>query len=344
MGCFASKRKSNSESQPAEKQEFSWDKRRKNIDPNDYILKGEKGRTIVKGANSIKGQQFCIEDCKDCVIFLLDHADSVTVDLCENCKIVVAPVEGSFFIRDSTNCTVIAACQQFRTRNCDALQILLHCTTKPSIESSKNMQFGCFQFNYKGLLDQFKVAKLNVFKNEWSSVYDFTPSASSNWSFLPSSHSPPFTVDQLVSEYKIELEEGVQSVVPLSWGTNRAKPFQHSRLLLFSAEDTVNVMALLEHILSQAESRVTVIQTQQQQLQQKTAKELMKSSTDASNSFIQSMTSKEVIGVELNGDSFSSLSEWINAFPSTVSLYCSETDEIAAAHISSFFDTVTLEM
>ncbi len=44
----------------------------------------------------LNGTQFRIGNCKDTVVLVLDHTDSVTVDKCENCKILIGPSRGRY--------------------------------------------------------------------------------------------------------------------------------------------------------------------------------------------------------------------------------------------------------
>jgi hypothetical protein len=96
--------------------------------------------TVGKPAGAIGAEQFLIDGCKvgcgllasqtafadqppastDSValqesrIYLMDSSSTVTIDECNNCDIYIGPVQGSVFIRNSRNCRVVVACQQFR--------------------------------------------------------------------------------------------------------------------------------------------------------------------------------------------------------------------------------------
>jgi len=65
--------------------------------------------------------------------------------------VCVCVSSGSVFVRDSTECKLLAACQQFRTRDCTQLDIFLFCVTKPIIESSTTIRLGCYQCSYPQL-------------------------------------------------------------------------------------------------------------------------------------------------------------------------------------------------
>ena len=100
----------------------------------------------------VVGQQFIIGGCRDCNIYLFDHVGTVSVDDCVNCRIFIGPCESSAFLRNCKDCSVVAAVQQLRTRDCKRLRTLLFSSTAPVIEASSDMQFGSFQMNYTGML------------------------------------------------------------------------------------------------------------------------------------------------------------------------------------------------
>jgi protein XRP2 len=81
----------------------------------------------------------------------------------------------------------VAACGQFRTRDCSKIDIFLYCATQPIIEASRHLRFACFQFWYPELRNQFRSAGLSPFNNLWWNIHDFTPGeGSENWSLLVS--------------------------------------------------------------------------------------------------------------------------------------------------------------
>jgi Tubulin binding cofactor C len=63
---------------------------------------------------------------------------------------------------------------------------MLHCGTVPIIESSSNLGFCCLNVAVDGLQQRMDRAKLSVFHNYWSEVWDFTPGESPNWSIISS--------------------------------------------------------------------------------------------------------------------------------------------------------------
>ncbi|XP_045584950.1 protein XRP2 [Procambarus clarkii] len=161
---------------------YSWDKKEK-INPADFTIENVSDKEVGRLPGSIKGQQFIIQNCQASQIYLLDHINTITIDDCSDCTIFVGPTTGSLFLRDCQDCVVMAACGQFRTRDCCKMEIFLLCQTQPIIEASTKMKFGCFQAFYPQLKDQFTGAGISVFNNNWSNIHDFTPvDGETNWS------------------------------------------------------------------------------------------------------------------------------------------------------------------
>lgn len=56
------------------------------------------------------------------------------------------------------------------------------------------MQFGCFFYTYVNFKKQFDAANLNVWNNNWSDIYDFTPhknvNGTKNYSYLDENLDP----------------------------------------------------------------------------------------------------------------------------------------------------------
>ncbi|KAI9987130.1 hypothetical protein PInf_023005 [Phytophthora infestans] len=151
----------------------------------DFIFSNiQTASFLAKLPGSINGQQFLIEECHNCDIFLLDHCTSVQIDACTNCRIVVGPCEGSVFLRNCKRCTVVCAVQQFRARDCEDASVYLYSSTEPIIETSSGLRFACFPLTYFSLQEQFRQAKFSPWNNKWSEIFDFTPDHG-GWKPLP---------------------------------------------------------------------------------------------------------------------------------------------------------------
>ena len=154
------------------------------LDPKDFIYMKRTGEKLVKAPGTINGQQFVIDRCEDCEIYILDECDSLMIDDCVRCKIVVGPTTGSIFMRDCSDCTCVFMCRQYRCRDCKDIDTHLHVTTRPIIETSTNMRFGCWDFHYEGLEAQMRSAGISEWQNFWSHIYNFNPD-DATWSLMP---------------------------------------------------------------------------------------------------------------------------------------------------------------
>jgi protein XRP2 len=168
MGCSSS-----SSIQKKEKvsKEYTFGKT-KGLNPKDYMIVNLTGACVVR--SHIGGQQFIIEDCKDCIIFILDHIASLTIDNCTNVRIISGPVNSSIFVRNCIDCKFSLSSKQLRLRECENCDFFIYTTTGPIIESSKNIGFSCSTLNYFSISAHFKSADLNIWLNSWFDVYDFT--------------------------------------------------------------------------------------------------------------------------------------------------------------------------
>ncbi|KAG9392203.1 Tubulin binding cofactor C [Carpediemonas membranifera] len=139
-----------------------------------FMVRNKNCEIVVRQPGEIAGNQFIIEECEGCTIFLADYADSMTVDLCKNCTIFLAGCQGSVFVRDCVDCRFVLVCQQFRSRDCKDCKIDLYARTRPIIESSSGMSFACYNGpSFEGHEHVMEQAGLDPFVNIWFVVHDF---------------------------------------------------------------------------------------------------------------------------------------------------------------------------
>lgn len=339
MGCVKSKEGGQDE-KPQQKQVFSWD-RDDRPDPKDYTISGQDGVTCGRKPGTINGQQFIIENCNNCNIYIYDHSAMVTIDKCENCVVFLAPVRGSVFIRNCKNIKCAVACQQFRTRDCQKIETFLYCQTQPIIELSSGMKFSCFQYYYPDLEEQFKLAGLSVYNNIWSTIHDFSPvDGSENWTLLPETTTlesavPKPTTDEFVT-MEIDLDP-TKSVVPL---TRHKRPtrFDESCLLVFFSNHRNKVKSFLSALRDDVE--YDIIQ----------CKEIKMSADDVQRVFKQDKYNHlcgggPVIGFELNGASIILASERAlqNISLSYNDVFLSKTNS-ATSDINAFYNFIDMAM
>jgi len=248
LGCFGSRAEPSSKKGPPSTSTAGANTKKasapkKDLNPADYIVSKRKDEVIIKEQGSIDGEQFNIEECTNCDIFLLDHIATTFIDYCENCRIYVGPVESSVMIRNSNKCDMIIACQQFRSRDCANCRFALFCCTEPIIETSQDMQFACFDFSYFSLRDQIARAGLKLWNNKWWQIYDFNKNPDNpNWSIFPQDQVPQLLrLDKCTSITDDEL--AMDRVVPITLGS-RAWPYADSCFIIFLPDSDAYVEAL----------------------------------------------------------------------------------------------------
>ncbi|KXJ12334.1 protein XRP2 [Exaiptasia diaphana] len=337
MGCLESKETEKPEEE--EPKVFSWD-RKDRPDPKDFTIADVKDETTGRLPGKINGQQFIIRDCQDSNIYLFDHSATITVDDCTGCSFFLGPIKGSVYFRDCKDCKVVVACQQFRTRDCKKMEIFLCCATQPIIESSSGMKFGCFQFYYPELEEQFKAASISVYNNNWSNIHDFTPAAGeTTWSLLPED----VQVEDFVPVPTIEPYNNLQascsrdkSSVPLTLGTRR-KPFDQVCLVIFfqSPQQRESIKSFLSSI---KEKGCVVVQTKEISMR---ADEI--SRVIGSSDCCEAANQGALVGLEINGsDCVQSCRQAIDTSENTV--YISPSAEKAIQEIDQFYNFVDMSM
>ena len=140
---------------------------------------------------------------------MLDHCDSLMIDDCKRCKIVVGPTSGSIFIRDC-EASLRPACRQYRSRDCVNIDTHLHVTTRPIIETSTNMRFGCWDFSYPGLEAQMDAAGISPYQNFWSHIFNFNPDTAT-WSLLPADTTALAALEPLPDVHELVGESPTRS-------------------------------------------------------------------------------------------------------------------------------------
>ncbi|XP_054422362.1 protein XRP2 [Pteronotus mesoamericanus] len=348
MGCcFSKRRNSEKESQPEGEEErpkqYSWDQREK-VDPKDYMFSGLKSETVGRLPGTVAGQQFLIQDCENCNIYIFDHSATITIDDCTNCVIFLGPVKGSVFFRNCRDCKCALACQQFRVRDCRKLEVFLCCATQPIIESSTNIKFGCFQWYYPELAFQFKDAGLSIFNNSWSNIHDFTPvSGELNWSLLPENavihqHVPLPTTKELQA-VRISTEAN-RSIVPVTQGQRQKNSDESCLVVLFAGDYTIaNAMKLIDEMVH---AGFFLIQTKEVSMKAEDAQRVFQ---EKAPEFLLLLNKGPVIALEFNGGGVVEECQIVvNKIFGETKTFVSENRETASRDVESFYNFADIQM
>ena len=127
-----------------------------------------------------------LDSLKNCVIYLKGAPSTLRLINIQDCKIYSGPVSSSVFIYDCHYCQMNIAGQQLRIHNSTNCDIYQHVTSRTIIESCSKLRFGCFNWKYDQLEDDFKKAKISIYVNNWKQIDDFDclSHRSPNWSLI----------------------------------------------------------------------------------------------------------------------------------------------------------------
>lgn len=329
----------------------------------DFTLEDLQDRTVVRVPGSINGQQFMIRNCTNCVIFLLDHMATITIDKCVDCQFILGPVKGSLFLRNCKDCRCLCPCQQFRTRDCSKTDVFLFCQTQPIIEASFRMRFGCYQFHYEGLDKQFKNAGLEVMNNTWDTIYDFTPSPETgpNWSLIPEdtkiediirlateadeegdSAGGDGVLNRLTLPKDMTLKTNPElSIVPMTAGERGKAGDESCFLAICSVESSQDAALGLIRELSQ--ESVSLIKAKETTISGERALEIF---GEENSTFVKAAEKAgKVIGLEFDGNDCTMKCENARkSAPRDVTVFSSSSPDEARQQIDSFFSSNEMQM
>jgi protein XRP2 len=163
--------------------------------------------------NQIANQPLNIAELRNCKVICYDPLDSMQIDECENCEIVVAGCEGSIFLRDSKNMKLTVACKQLRLRDSHDIDVRLFATTDPVVESSARVTIRPFNLRLPNLNATLAKAKLNPNVNRFVHIYDFTPAYEPRPHFTVQHPKHGLEIEELGAEYgKPELPAQLEDI------------------------------------------------------------------------------------------------------------------------------------
>ncbi|XP_021926318.1 protein XRP2-like isoform X2 [Zootermopsis nevadensis] len=297
---------------------------------------------------AVNGQQFVIQNCKNTSIFVFDHANTVTVDDCINCKIILAAVKGSIFLRDCKECLCVVACGQFRARDCRKVDIFLCCTTQPIIESSSSIHFGCYQLFYNELEEHFQQAGLSVFNNNWSSIHDFTPiEGEHNWCLFPDTIKIQDYVSLPASQELQRLSASLlaeRSVVPHTWGLHKTPSGESCLVAFFSDGQQVQRAKAFINALKIENPYCLLLLSKEARMQGVDAEHVFR--TDSYNAAVQRGL---VVGLHYSGPNCIHSCQKVavsiaTATGSTGLVYVSTNPKISQKQVDSFFNFANMQL
>ncbi len=61
------------------------------VDRSLLIVSKQEGGVVTRLPGTMSGKQFIVQECTGATILVLDHTETVTIDKCIDCHIMVAP-------------------------------------------------------------------------------------------------------------------------------------------------------------------------------------------------------------------------------------------------------------
>jgi hypothetical protein len=123
-----------------------------------------------------------------CTVKLVGSPSTLHMASLHNCRIMCGPVATSVFIDDCADCTFFVACQQLRIHNTKRCNVYSHVTSRTIIEDSTQIGFAPYSWKYENMEQHFKIAGLDIGRNNWNLVDDFNwlaiDAPSPNWHIL----------------------------------------------------------------------------------------------------------------------------------------------------------------
>nr|XP_033803578.1 LOW QUALITY PROTEIN: protein XRP2 [Geotrypetes seraphini] len=307
------------------------------------MLSGLKNQTVGRLPGKVAGQQFVIQECENCNIYIFDHSAAITIDDCTSCRIFLGPVKGSVFFRDCKDCKCIVACQQFRARDCRRLDVFLCCATQPIIESSTGIKFGCFQYYYPELPFQFKDAGLSIFNNTWSNIHDFTPvEGENNWCLLSNEMVQDYVPLPDSEELKAVriCTDPTRSIIPVTQGRRPKKSDELCLVVFFAGDYTMaNARKLIDEITAKG---FLLIQTKEVAMKPEDANRVFH---EKASNFVHLLEDGPVVALEFNGDgAVEECNAVVNAIFSGTKVFVSEKKTSASQDVDNFYNYADIQM
>ena len=61
------------------------------MDRSLLMVTKQEGGVVARLPGQLNGSQFIIQECVGCTILVLDYTETVTIDKCTDCQILIAP-------------------------------------------------------------------------------------------------------------------------------------------------------------------------------------------------------------------------------------------------------------
>lgn len=235
-------------------------------------------------------------------------------------------------------------------RDCRCIEVYLYCLTNPIIEASSEIKFGCFQYYYEQLSEQFNNAGLNRFQNKWHTIQDFSSIKSqSHWSFIQSipdlsSFLPKIELTSDIKEKDLSYEQNKKlnasvdywkSVVPVTHGSYKYQLGEPVFILVTSDELINKVQASIWK--PSLQETLLPIRTERKKMTGNSIRKIILKASNIKYNEITIVTGIELRLVKDNHNYNQIVQTLLATFQSIESVYVSSNVEDANTGIDLFF-------
>ena len=70
--------------------------KKEQVDRSQLIISDEENVVLGRLPGQLNGKQFLVHNCKNCTILVLDYTETVTIEKCADCHILIAPCKGRY--------------------------------------------------------------------------------------------------------------------------------------------------------------------------------------------------------------------------------------------------------
>lgn len=188
---------------------------KKKLDRKNFMFVGLSDANLFKRPGDINGNSFLIEGLTNCQVFLCDRLAALYIENCTDCTVSTGPINGALFVRGCKSIRIRTASQQLRISNSRDVKAYVFSETPTTLEDTKGLSIGPYNFSYPGSAEHFGQSDLNVKLNRCFQVLDFTPTPDS-FGVMPVSD---FVADQanfdLTADSIVAIETATEAIVPL---------------------------------------------------------------------------------------------------------------------------------
>lgn len=155
---------------------------------NSCGFSDKTGETLSLSHEIICKKDVVLTNLGGCTIKLAGSPSTLHMTSLRNCRVMSGPIATSVFVDDCADCSFVLACQQLRIHSTKQCNFYLHVTSRAIIEDSTQVGFAPYNWKYENMENHFKIAGLDINRNNWDLVDDFNWLASDkpspNWYIL----------------------------------------------------------------------------------------------------------------------------------------------------------------